>query len=48
MDLSNYGKTSRFRDELVNVSKAMIGTVPVYDAVGFLEKDLKQIGAKDF
>lgn len=48
MDLSNYGKTSRFRDELVNVSKAMIGTVPVYNAVGFLEKDLKQIGAKDF
>lgn len=48
MDLSNYGKTSRFRDELVNVSKAMIGTVPVYDAVGFLEKDLKQINAKDF
>lgn len=24
MDLSNYGKTSRFRDELINVSKAMI------------------------
>lgn len=48
MDLSNYGKTSRFRDELVATSKAMIGTVPVYDAVGFLEKDLKQIKAKDF
>ncbi|EDO7125329.1 thiamine biosynthesis protein ThiC, partial [Campylobacter coli] len=29
-------------------SKAMIGTVPVYDAVGFLEKDLKQISARDF
>ncbi|MFG5142529.1 phosphomethylpyrimidine synthase ThiC, partial [Campylobacter lari] len=26
----------------------MIGTVPVYDAVGFLEKDLKDIKAKDF
>lgn len=48
MDLSNYGKTSHFRDELINVSKAMIGTVPVYDAVGFLEKDLKDISAKDF
>ncbi|WP_194941498.1 phosphomethylpyrimidine synthase ThiC, partial [Campylobacter coli] len=48
MDLSNYGKTSRFRDELIAVSKAMIGTVPVYDAVGFLEKDLKQISARDF
>lgn len=48
MDLSNYGKTSRFRDELIAKSKAMIGTVPVYDAVGFLEKDLKRIKAKDF
>ncbi|HEG2606321.1 phosphomethylpyrimidine synthase ThiC [Campylobacter sp. W0066.1] len=48
MDLSNYGKTSRFRDELIVTSKAMIGTVPVYDAVGFLEKDLKDIKAKDF
>lgn len=48
MDLSNYGKTSRFRDELIAISKAMIGTVPVYDAVGFLEKDLKDIKAKDF
>lgn len=48
MDLSNYGKTSAFRDELIKRSKAMIGTVPVYDAVGFLEKDLKQICAKDF
>ncbi|EGK8096403.1 phosphomethylpyrimidine synthase ThiC [Campylobacter lari] len=48
MDLSNYGKTSRFRDELIATSKAMIGTVPVYDAVGFLEKDLKDIKANDF
>jgi len=48
MDLSNYGKTSHFRDELISISKAMIGTVPVYDAVGFLEKDLKEIKAKDF
>ncbi|MCR6576538.1 phosphomethylpyrimidine synthase ThiC [Campylobacter insulaenigrae] len=48
MDLSNYGKTSKFRDELIATSKAMIGTVPVYDAVGFLEKDLKDIKAKDF
>ncbi|MFY4765667.1 HMP-P synthase [Campylobacter lari] len=48
MDLSNYGKTSRFRDELIATSKAMIGTVPVYDSVGFLEKDLKDIKAKDF
>lgn len=48
MDLSNYGATSLFREELIATSKAMIGTVPVYDAVGFLQKDLKQITAKDF
>lgn len=48
MDLSNYGRTSHFRDELIAKSKAMIGTVPVYDAVGFLQKDLKQIKARDF
>ena len=30
------------------MSPAMIGTVPMYDAVGYLEKDLKSITAKDF
>ncbi|MGM9649517.1 MAG: phosphomethylpyrimidine synthase ThiC [Butyricicoccaceae bacterium] len=48
MDLSNYGKTHTFRQELVEMSPAMIGTVPMYDAVGYLEKDLKSITAKDF
>ena len=48
MDLSNYGKTNRFREELVRVSPAMIGTVPMYDAIGYLEKDLLEITAKDF
>lgn len=48
MDLSNYGKTHDFRKELVEMSPAMIGTVPVYDAVGYLEKDLAQITAEDF
>ncbi len=48
MDLSSYGKTSEFRQWLVDNSPAMIGTVPVYDAVGFLEKDLKDITAQDF
>lgn len=48
MDLSNYGKTNNFRKELVKMSPAMIGTVPMYDAVGYLEKDLLDITAEDF
>ncbi|MBQ3948166.1 MAG: phosphomethylpyrimidine synthase ThiC, partial [Ruminococcus sp.] len=40
MDLSNYGKTNTFRKQLVEKSPAMIGTVPMYDAIGYLEKDL--------
>ena len=43
MDLSCYGKTSEFRRKLVDVSPAMIGTVPIYDAVGFYEKNLKDL-----
>lgn len=48
MDLSNYGKTNTFRKSLIAISPAMIGTVPMYDAIGYLEKDLMQISAKDF
>lgn len=43
MDLSCYGKTREFRRQLVDVSPAMIGTVPIYDAVGFYEKNLKDL-----
>ena len=48
MDLSNYGKTNTFRRQLVEKSPAMIGTVPMYDAIGYLEKDLLEITAEDF
>lgn len=48
MDLSNYGKTNVFRKELLKKSPAMIGTVPMYDAIGYLEKDLLEISAQDF
>ncbi len=48
MDLSNYGKTNVFRKKLIEKSPAMIGTVPMYDAIGYLEKDLLEITAKDF
>lgn len=48
MDLSNYGKTNMFRKKLIEHSPAMIGTVPIYDAIGYLEKDLLKITADDF
>lgn len=48
MDLSSYGKTEVFRKKLVEVSPAMIGTVPIYDAVGFYDKELSDISAKEF
>lgn len=48
MDLSNYGKTHNFRKKLIETSPAMIGTVPIYDAIGYFEKELKDITADDF
>lgn len=48
MDLSNYGKTEAFRKELIDISGAMIGTVPVYDVFGFYEKELKDVKPEDF
>ncbi|MBO5197137.1 MAG: phosphomethylpyrimidine synthase ThiC [Lachnospiraceae bacterium] len=48
MDLSNYGKTNTFRRQLIEKSPAMIGTVPMYDAIGYLEKDLLDITAQNF
>jgi len=48
MDLSCYGKTSEFRKRLIELSPAMIGTVPIYDAVGFYEKNLNEITVDEF
>ena len=48
MDLSNHGKTREFRRKLIDRSPAMIGTVPMYDAIGYLEKPLIGISAQDF
>ncbi|PKM93308.1 MAG: thiamine biosynthesis protein ThiC [Firmicutes bacterium HGW-Firmicutes-1] len=48
MDLSNSGKTEIFRKKLISASSAMIGTVPIYDAFGFYEKELKDIQPKEF
>ena len=48
MDLSNHGKTREFRRKLLAMSSAMIGTGPMYDAIGYLEKPLIGITAQDF
>lgn len=48
MDLSSFGKTQEFRRKLVGISSAMIGTVPIYDAVGFYDKELSDITSKEF
>ncbi len=48
MDLSCYGKTQKFRQDLIATSPAMIGTVPMYDAVGMLDKALKNITVDEF
>ena len=41
MDLSNFGKTQEFRRKLIDMSTAMIGTVPMYDAVACSTKTSK-------
>ena len=48
MDLSNSGKTRPFRTQLIAKSPAMVGTVPMYDALGYLEKALVAIEPRDF
>ena len=48
MDLSNSGKTRAFRRALIERSPAMVGTVPMYDAIGYLEKALVDITPDDF
>lgn len=48
MDLSSFGKTQEFRKKVIGISPAMIGTVPVYDAVGFYDKELSDITAQEF
>ena len=47
MDLSNCGKTHKFRSDLIAKSTAMVGTVPMYDAIGYLEKPLKDMTWED-
>lgn len=48
MDLSCYGRTADFRQKLIEISPAAVGTVPVYDAVNIFEKELAGITAAEF
>jgi phosphomethylpyrimidine synthase len=48
MDLSSHGDTSGFRRKLTAECPALIGTVPVYDAVIHYQRDLAELTAQDF
>ncbi len=48
MDLSSHGNTQPFRRKLCSECPAMIGTVPVYDAVIHYQRDLNTLSAQDF
>ena len=43
MDLSNHGKTREFRRALIDMSPAMIGTVPMYQALEKVEDDASKL-----
>ncbi|MFR6311203.1 phosphomethylpyrimidine synthase ThiC [Anaerofustis stercorihominis] len=48
MDLSSYGDTRKFRKRLTKECPAMIGTVPIYDAVVYYHRALMKITAKEW
>lgn len=48
MDLSNWGDTRAFRRRLIEECPAVIGTVPMYDAVAYYHKPLRDITAEEF
>ncbi len=48
MDLSSFGDTRAFRRKLTQSCTAMIGTVPIYDAVVYYHKPLIQITEKEW
>ena len=47
MDLSNSGKTRVFRRQLIEKTPLMVGTVPMYDAIGYLETPLVKLTGDD-
>lgn len=48
MDLSSYGDTQKFRRMLTKECPAMIGTVPIYDAVVYYHKPLIEITTEEW
>lgn len=48
MDLSNFGDTRAFRTKLTKECSAIIGTVPIYDAVVYYQKPLKEITTREW
>ena len=47
MDLSNSGKTRQFRQQLIDETSLMVGTVPMYDVIGYMEKPLVKLTKDD-
>ena len=47
MDLSNSGKTRQFRQQLIDETPLMVGTVPMYDAIRYMEKPLVKLTKDD-
>ena len=47
MDLYNSGKTRQFRQQLIDETPLMVGTVPMYDAIGYMEKPLVKLTKDD-
>ncbi len=48
MDLSSFGDTRKFRKKLTEECPAIIGTVPIYDAVVYYHKALKSITTEEW
>lgn len=48
MDLSSWGDTQTFRRKLTAECPAIIGTVPIYDAVVYYHKPLKEITSEEW
>ena len=48
MDLSSFGDTQKFRRKLTAECPATIGTVPIYDAVVYYHKALKDITTQEW
>ena len=48
MDLSSFGDTQKFRRKLTTECPAILGTVPIYDAVVYYNKPLPQITSEEW